>query len=310
MLVTFAAASLAFALMHFAPGDPIAAMAYNSNIPPEQVEAWRKERGYDKPLAVQYVRWINDVAHGDFGRSTTHERPVIDVIGDRLPNTLLLMGLAIIASVMFGTALGAWQGVRSGSRADRVISHVTLFVYSIPEFWLAMVLILTFVMSLHWLPASGMYDTAMHDTMSFGGKLVDRLRHLVLPWLSLTIVGAAVIARYQRESVVAASQLPFVRTARAKGLTESTVRRHIWRNALLPIITIVGLILPALVTGAVFIERIFGWPGLGLAMFKAVGDRDYELVSGCMILGSAITALANLLADVVRTLVDPRLRTS
>lgn len=308
MLVTFVAASLAFALLHFAPGDPISAMADNANVTPELRAQWRHERGFDLPVGVQYVRWIQNVAIGNLGSSSSHHRDVVDVIGDRLPNTLLLMGLAIVGSVLFGTAIGAWQGLRAGSRADRVLSQVTLFVYSVPEFWLAMVLMLIFVSTLRWLPATGMYDVSMYDSMTTLEKFGDRMRHLVLPWLSLSIIGTAVFARYQRESVVTASQLPFVRTARAKGLSDSIVNRQIWRNAVLPIITLIGLILPALVTGAVFIERIFGWPGLGQAMFEAAGDRDYDLVSGCLVLGSAVTAFSSLLADIVRTVMDPRLR--
>ena len=308
MLVVFVAASFAFGLLHLAPGDPVSAMADMNLVPAELVEAWRKQGRYDQPIAVQYVGWIGDVAHGRFGQSTSQKRPVIDVIGDRLPNTLLLMGLALGASVLFGAALGAWQGARADSGPDRVLTFTSLLMYSIPEFWLALALLYLFAFRAHLLPASGMFDAAMYDSMTSWEQLKDRASHLVLPWLSLTLIGSAIFARYQRGTMCDMLREPFVRTARAKGLTESSVRRQAWRAAILPVVTLSGLFFPALFTGAVFVESVYGWPGMGTALLKAIGERDYYLVSGCVIVGSAMTALGSLLADVVRAWVDPRLR--
>ena len=308
IVVVLAASSGAFALLHFAPGDPISHMATLNNVPRELLAQWRHTEGYDQPVGQQYLRWIGNVAHGDFGKSSSQKRPALDVIVDRLPNTLILMSLALGASVLFGALLGAWQGARVGRRTERVWSFVLLVVNAVPEFWLAMGLLTVFALRIPLLPAGGMIDVAMHDSMSTTQQLWDRVRHLILPWASLTLVGGAVFARYQREAMRDAMREPFVQTARAKGLTERGARRHAWRSAVLPVITLTGLFFPALFTGAVFVERIFGWPGMGDALLTAVSSRDYMLVSACVIVGSATTTIGALLADVARAFVDPRLR--
>ncbi len=308
VLVVVVAASLSFLLLHLAPGDPFSTIADLSSVPPDLREQWNTQQGFDRPVAEQYVRWMGNVARLHFGHSTSQHRPVLDVIGDRLPNTLLLMSLALAASIMLGSMLGAWQGARAGSRGDRAVTFTSLVLYSIPEFWFALALMFVFAYRLHLLPASGIVDVAMHDTMTPWWQFVDRARHLVLPWTALTVMGTAIFARYQRASMCESLREPFVRTARAKGLSESAARRQAWRTAALPIVTLVGLFFPALLTGAVFVERIFGWPGLGSALLDAIRHHDYALVSACVIIGSAMSALGSLLADVVRVLVDPRLR--
>jgi peptide/nickel transport system permease protein len=251
---------------------------------------------------------MGDVARLRLGHSTSHQRPVIDVIADRLPNTLLLMSLALGASLLFGSMLGAWQGARAGASGDRAVSFVSLLLYSVPEFWFALMLLFVFAHRLHVLPATGMIDAAMYDSMTPLEQVRDRLRHLVLPWTALTVMGTAVFARYQRAAMRESIGEPFMRTARAKGLSESSVRRQAWRVAIPPVITVAGLFFPALLTGAVFVERVFGWPGMGTALLDAISDRDYKLVSACVIIGSATTAIGTLLADVLRAVIDPRLR--
>ena len=283
-------------------------MAVNNGVPREMMAQWRHQEGYDRPIAQQYLRWIGNVARGDFGRSSSQKRPALDVIVDRLPNTLTLMSLALGASVLFGSMIGAWQGARVGRRAERAWSFVLLVVNAVPEFWLAMGLLSVFAFRIPVLPTGGMIDVGMYDSLSTTQQLWDRLRHLVLPWASLTVIGCAVFARYQRESMRDAMREPFVQTARAKGLSERGARRHAWQNAVLPLITLTGLFFPALFTGAVFVERIFGWPGMGDALVRAVSDRDYALVSACVIVGSATTTIGALLADVTRSFADPRLR--
>jgi peptide/nickel transport system permease protein len=268
---------------------------------------WRALYGLDRPLWAQYADWLGRAARGDLGRSITQQRPVATILREVLPNTLLLMGLAFAASAALGSALGAWQGARAGSRGDRAASTLSLVVYSLPEFWLALVLLMVFAHRLHWLPVTGMTDP-MHDYLPPGRQLLDRLRHLVLPWLSLTLVGSAVFARFQRAAMREAIGEPFVRTARAKGLPERAVRRHAWRAALLPVITLAGLLFPALLAGAVFVERVFSWPGMGTTLVRAIAEHDYELVAAIVVLGSAMTAAGSLLADVVREVADPRLR--
>lgn len=308
--VVFVAASVTFLLLHFAPGDPISAMGDMASVSPEQRAQWRMQQGYDQPIVVQYGRWLLKVAQGDFGQSSWLQRPVRDVIADYLPNTVLLMSLALLGSVLLGSALGAWQAARANSRADRAISFTTLVLYSIPEFWLALVLAFVFAYVFGILPASGTISVATYDIMSPSQQFVDRLRHLVLPWASLTLVGSAIFARYQRSAMCDALREPYIRTAWAKGVSRRGVHRHAWRNAVLPVITVVGLLLPALVTGAVFVERIFGWNGMGYVLLEAISHRDYFLVSAIIIIGSALTAAGSLLADLFRALVDPRLHTA
>lgn len=299
---------MAFALLHLAPGDPISRMAAANGVPPELLAQWRHQEGYDQPIAQQYLRWIGGVARGDFGRSSSQKRPVLDVLVDRLPNTLILMSLALGASVLLGAMLGAWQGARIGRPAERAWAFVLLMVNAVPEFWLAMGLLTVFAFRIPVFPSGGTIDVGMYDSMSTAQQLWDRLRHLVLPWASLTMVASAVFARYQRESMRDAMREPFVQTARAKGLSERGAHRHAWRTAILPLITLSGLFFPALLTGSVFVERIFGWPGMGDTLVRAVSDRDYLLVSACVIVGSAMTTVGALLADVARTYADPRLR--
>jgi peptide/nickel transport system permease protein len=183
-----------------------------------------------------------------------------------------------------------------------------LLLYSVPEFWFALMLLFVFAHRLHVLPATGMIDAAMYDTMTPFEQVRDRLRHIVLPWTALTVMGTAVFARYQRAAMRETVGEPFMRTARAKGLSEGAARRQAWRVAMPPVITVAGLFFPALLTGAVFVERVFGWPGMGTALLDAISRRDYELVSACVIIGSATTAIGTLLADIVRAVVDPRLR--
>ncbi len=310
VLVVWTAASVAFLLLHWAPGDPISAMADASRVPPAQRAVWRAQQGFDQPLAVQYGRWLGQVARADFGFSTSQQRPTRDVLASRLPNTLLLMGLALLTSIAAGAALGAWQGARVGSRGDRVLSSLMLVLYAVPEFWVALLLLLLFTYYLPILPATGMVDAVFHDRMGPWEQLQDRAAHLVLPWLSLTLMGTAVFARVQRGAMRDQWREPFVQTAFAKGLTDHTVRRQVWRTALLPVVTMAGLFLPAVLTGAVFVERIFGWPGIGSALMQAIALRDYALVSACVVLGSAMTTIGSLFADLAGAWLDPRMRTT
>ncbi|WP_396201999.1 ABC transporter permease [Gemmatimonas sp.] len=304
--VVFSAATLAFVLLQLAPGDP--ATALGEGIAPELRATIRAQYGLDDSLATQYGRWLWSLLRGDLGWSRDQHRPVAAVLADALPRSLFLMGCALIVSVVGGMLIGAWQGARAGSRRDRTTSTALLVLYSLPEFWLALVLLVVFAHQLGWLPATGITDE-MYRYMSTRQQFVDRVRHLVLPLTSLSLVGVAVFARYQREAMQESMTQAFVRTARAKGLTESAVRRQAWRSALLPVITLTGLMLPALITGAVFVERVFAWPGMGFAMIRAIEARDYPVVSAGVILGSAVTALGAALADIAREIADPRLRT-
>lgn len=304
--VVFSAATLAFVLLQLAPGDP--ATALGEGIAPELRATIRAQYGLDDSIATQYGRWLWSLLRGDLGWSRDQHRPVAAVLADALPRSLFLMGCALCVSLVGGMLIGAWQGARAGSRRDRTTSTALLVLYSLPEFWLALVLLVVFVHQLGWLPATGITDET-YRYLSARQQLVDRMRHLVLPLTSLSLVGVAVFARYQRNAMQESMTQAFVRTARAKGLTEAAVRRQAWRTALLPVITVTGLMLPALITGAVFVERVFAWPGMGFAMIRAIEARDYPVVSAGVILGSAVTALGAALADIAREIADPRLRT-
>ena len=220
LFVVWAASSAAFVLLRAAPGDPYASQLETFPVPASTRAALRAERGLDLPLPAQYARWVGNVVRGDFGWSTLHQRPVADVLRDTLPRTLLLMAFALCSSLALGMLIGAWQGTHAGTLGDDTITSVSLLTWSVPEFWLALLLLQLFAHQLGWLPATGMVDE-MHAYLSPVDQLRDRLEHLVLPWLTLTLVGTAVFARFQRSSMRDAWQEPFVRTARAKGLRES-----------------------------------------------------------------------------------------
>ena len=305
MAVVFLAATLAFVLLQLAPGDP--ATALGEGVSPELRAAIRARYGLDDSITTQYGRWLWSLLHGDLGWSRDRQRPVAAVLADALPRSLFLMGCALSVSLAGGMLIGAWQGARAGSRRDRTTSTALLVLYSLPEFWLALLLLVVFVHQLHWFPATGITDETSRY-MTAWDQLVDRVRHLVLPLTSLSLVGVAVFARYQRDAMQESMTQAFVRTARAKGLTEAAVRRQAWRSALLPVITVTGLMLPALITGAVFVERVFAWPGMGYAMIRAIEARDYPVVSAGVILGSAAAAFGAALADIARDIADPRLR--
>jgi peptide/nickel transport system permease protein len=309
VLVVFVAASLAFILLQVAPGDPFSALFNAPGMTPELRAQLQARYGFDEPVAVQYLRWLTAIASGEFGWSPAHQRPVVDVLRDVLPNTLLLMSLAYVSSIVFGVVVGMWQALRAGSRADRMVSTTTFVMYSMPEFWLAMLLLLVFAGWLRVLPPSGTVSD-MHAYMAQGEQLLDRLRHLVLPWLSLTLVGAAVFARFQRAAMRDVLTEPFMRNAHARGLPHRVVRRHALRASLTPVVTIAGLFLPAIVAGAVFVETIFAWNGMGWALLRGIHSRDYALVSAIVVIGSALTVIGSLLADIVRELLDPRVRAS
>ena len=298
-----------FVLIRLAPGDPFASALDGPSVSQEVRDAWRASYAFDRPIPEQYGRWITNIVRGDLGYSTSQRRPVRDVIAGALPNTLLLMTIALFASFAAGIALGVYQAVRRGGAADRTLSAVTLFFYSMPDFWLALMMMLTFAYWVPIFPVTGMTDAVMYEYWPAWRKLLDRLHHLVLPVMTLTLLSTAVIARYQRAAMLDVVHDEYVRTARAKGVDEGrVVRHHALRNALLPIITIFGLAFPALLGGAVFVERIFSWPGLGLLTVTAILQRDYHLVTASVIVGSAMVVLGSLAADMLSAVADPRLR--
>jgi peptide/nickel transport system permease protein len=307
--VVAAVATLTFALVHLAPGDPLAAAYDDPRITEARRDTLRAQYGLDRPLGEQYVRYIGLLARGDFGYSFSLREPVRAVLARALPNTLLLMGVALVLAFALGVAVGALQAVRRGRLADRALGALTLVLYSVPDFWLALLVMLSLAYWVPLFPVSGAVDAVMYPYMTPAERVVDRLRHLALPALTLTLVVAAGIARFQRAALAEALRADYVRTARAKGLRDGdVVRRHGLRNALLPVITLVGLAFPALLGGAVFVERVFSWPGMGWIAVNAVSMRDYPLVMASVIVGSVMVVVGSTLADALYAVADPRLR--
>jgi peptide/nickel transport system permease protein len=309
VVIVAIAATATFLLVQLAPGDPFTAMVDNPRIPPEVRERWRKQWGLDRPVHEQYVLYLRNLARRDLGWSFSQHRPVADAIADALPNTLLLMGVALIGAFGLGVAAGVVRAGYRSSLADRALGAGTLLFYSMPDFWLAIMAMLVFAYWLPIFPTSGMTTAVVYEYLSLPGKLADRLWHLVLPSTTLVLLTAAIIARYQRAAFLDVATQDFVRTARAKGLPERVVLwRHVLRNALLPVITLLGLALPMLVGGAVFIEQVFAWPGMGRLVVGAISARDHALVMAIVVMGSAMVTLGSLLADLLYVAADPRLR--
>ena len=303
------AATATFLLVQLAPGDPFTSMVDNPRIPPEIREEWRRRWGLDRPVHEQYVLYLRNLARGDLGWSFSQSRPVADAIVDALPNTLLLMGLGLVGAFVIGITAGVVRAGRRRSLTDRALGAGTLVFYSMPEFWLAIMAMLLFAYWLPLFPTSGTKTELVYDYLSLWGKLADRAWHLVLPAMTLVLVSAAIIARYQRAAMLDVANQDFVRTARAKGLPERAVLwRHVLRNALLPVITLLGLALPHLVGGAVFVEQVFAWPGVGRLAVGAIGARDHALVMAIVVMGSSLVTLGSLLADLLYAAADPRLR--
>jgi peptide/nickel transport system permease protein len=307
--------TIIFFVIHLAPGDPTARF-FNPNVAPEIIEQMRRNLGLDQPLHIQYFKWLKSFLTGDFGYSFGQMRPISEILGGTLWNTLQLTLLSLVVIFALGMLIGIVQAVRQYSLADNVLTFLALFFYSMPSFWLALMLILLFSLKANqwgwplWLqlPASGMTEVGMEGA-PLGAQLADRLKHLILPAVALGIGSAAGVARYMRGSMLEVIHQDFIRTARAKGLSERTVIfKHALRNALIPIITLLGLYLPFLLSGAVLVETIFAWPGMGRLIVDAIFQRDYPLVMATSFVIAAIVVLGNLLSDVLYAVVDPRIR--
>ena len=302
-------ATITFALIHLAPGDPFSAVIDNPNVSEKVRETLRAQSGLDRPLPEQFVRYVGALAHGELGWSFSHDRPVSEVFGQALPNTLLLMGVALVGSFTLGILIALIQVARRGTATDHALSGITLFFFSMPDFWLALLALLSLTYWLPIFPVGGAVNPVTHDYLSAGGRFVDRLYHLALPAVTLILLASASVARYQRAALLDVLPSDYIRTARLKGLTEREIlRRHALRNALLPTITLIGLSFPALLTGAFFVERIFAWPGMGYAIINAISTRDYPLVVGGVIIGSIMVTLGSLIADLLYAWADPRIR--
>jgi peptide/nickel transport system permease protein len=308
--ITFALAlTLAFFLMRVAPGDPLARVTEGRTLSPAEVAALRTRYGLEQPLIRQFGSFVEGLVRGDLGVSIEYGRPVTALLAERLPATVLLGGSVLLLNFSLGLWLGVRQAVRRGTPEDRWLTALSLMGYAIPSFWLG--LVLAWLVGIEWrlLPAAGMQDPLLGTDAGFLARAVDVLRHLVLPAVTLSVVSIAATMRYQRTAMLEVLQLPFITTARAKGLREQDVTwRHAWRNALFPVITLFGLWLPLLVTGSVFVEAVFAWPGLGSLAASAVWGRDYPVIMGCVLLVAGLVVTAGLLTDLAYAVLDPRVR--
>jgi len=308
-VIVFLVATLSFALVHAAPGEPFAAMREDPRISAELADRMRAQYGLDRPLGEQYVRYMARLVRGDLGESFLQRRPVRAALADALPNTLLLMTTALVIAVALGVTLGVLQAYRRGSRFDSVAGSISLALASIPEYLLAIALLSVFAYHVPLFPTAGMRDLVLWRFYSPLQRLADLARHMVLPATTLVLIMGAVIARYQRAALLDVLPDDFVRTAKAKGVSPQRVLFvHALRNALLPTITLIGLVFPALVGGAVFVETVFSWPGMGRTIVEALTARDYPLVIGSVVVGSIFVVVGGLVADIAAAAADPRAR--
>jgi peptide/nickel transport system permease protein len=300
-------ATINFMLIRAAPGDPVSVMAGEAGASdPQFVAQLRAQFGLDQPLSTQLFNYLGHVLQLDLGFSYRQQQPVLDLILDRLPATLLLTGSAFAMSILFGVGLGAFAARRVGTWVDSVTTVVALVFYATPLYWLALMAVLLFSIKLGWLPAFG-YITVGSGMTGFA-LAMDIAAHLVLPAVTLALFYMAVYARMTRASMLEVAQMDFVKTARAKGVRPGRIQRaHILRNALLPVITLAGIQAGGMIGGAVLTETVFAWPGIGRLMFDALLQRDYNLLLGCFLVTAAMAVLFNLITDLAYTLVDPRI---
>ena len=304
LAIIFAVVTFVFILIHVAPGKPCP-----EDLDPGVCDQLNRQFGLDKPILEQYWRYLVELAHGNLGYSFSLHRPVLDAIAETLPFTLQLAGAALVLDFLLGLGLGIYQAGHVNRLPDVVLGNVTLFIYSLPTFWLALLLLLVFGEKLRWFPVGGASDPVLCPVVNSLYCAADRLWHTVLPAATLGLVGAAGTARFQRAAMLEVATQDYVRTARAKGVPERrVVLRHQLRNALLSFITRFGLAFPFLLTGAVLIETIFAWPGMGRLAFEAILMRDYPLVTATALIASTVVVAGNLVADILMGIADPRLR--
>ncbi len=300
--VLFGLTVIVFTIMALIPGDPALAIL-GSYGTAENIAKLNRDLGLDKPLIQQYLIWLGNLLSGDLGRSYTLNRPVLDEVLERFHATLILAGVSLVLCSLFGLLAGIVSAVRQFGWADRVITFLVLIGISMPSFWLGLLLILGFAVNLKWLPASGMY--AIYG----GGDIADLLSHLLLPSVTLAVVATGVIARLTRASMLEVLRQDYIRTARAKGVSERRViYRHAFKAALVSVIPVIGIQAGLVLGGAVYIETVFQWPGIGRMLVKAISTRDILLVQGGVLVVAASYVVFNLIADVVQHLLDPRLK--
>lgn len=292
---------VSYAIMSLTPGDPVQ-MLINPSMSTEDMAIRRRALGLDQPVHVRYVKWLGEVVQGNLGYSFSSSAPVAKRIGERVVPTLELTGAALLMAYALGIPVGVLAATRRYTTTDYLATVFTFLGISLPTFFLGLAGIYVFALRLRWLPVGG--------TMTLGGEggVVDALVHLLLPASVLAVAGAGAVTRYVRSSMLEVLGQDFIRTARAKGLAETLIRRrHALRNALIPVITIAGLQIPGLLAGAVITEQIFEWPGMGRLTIEAINQRDYPVMMAITLITALLVALGNLLADVAYAVVDPRI---
>lgn len=301
---------ISFAVVHLAPGRPTDMMLELNPKASQEAQARLEEIfGLDKPLHTQYINWLKNILFMDFGISFVDRRPVINKILERMPITILINLLAILTIFIFSIPIGIKSAVNRGSFFDKSTTVLVFIGFATPSFWLALILMSFFGVRLGWLPVSGMASLDF-ENFSHLGKFIDLSRHLILPVLVASIGGLAGFSRYMRQSMLGAMHQDYVRTARAKGLPErEVIYRHALRNALLPIVTIMGLSIPGLISGSVILESVFNIPGMGRLMVESVFTRDYNTIMAGLVIGAFLTLAGNLLADIAYFYIDPRIKT-
>lgn len=297
-----------FFLVRLAPGDPAQVMAGEAGAGDAQfLSQLREAFGLDKPLSTQFWIYLKGIATLDLGFSYRQQKPVVELIAERLPATLLLTGTAFVGSLLLGTLMGILSARRAGSWIDTVLTVLALVFFASPLFWVALMAILLFSVHLEWLPSFG-FETVGAGLTGWA-RIGDIAAHLVLPAATLTLFFMAVYMRMTRSSMLEVARLDYVKTARAKGVPENlVVHRHILRNALLPIVTLAGLQAGQMVGGAILTETVFAWPGIGRLMFDSIAQRDYAILLGIFFISSALVVLFNILTDLAYGLVDPRIQ--
>ncbi len=297
-IITFAT----FALMQMLPGGPLAAYENNPEISQKDIERLRHEMGLDRPVHVQYLAWLKNFAQGDWGYSFTTKRPVLTEIWERFPNTLYLTGLSLVVALLIAIPAGIISATRQYSVFDHIVTTLTYVGRSMPVYYSGLLLIIIFSIWLRWLPSGGMH------TLGKSFSLIDSLRHLFLPLLSLSTLIAAKYVRFLRTSMLEIIHQDYIRTAAAKGLHDRVIiYKHAFRNAAIPLVTVVAIDLPVLFAGALFTETIYSWPGMGRLFVDAATRFDYSIVMGIVATIAFLVVVSNLLADVVYAILDPRI---
>lgn len=297
----FGVAVISFILMQAAPGGPDATYARSPRMTEERLQAIRARMGIDQPLPVQFAKWVRNLAQGDLGLSYTQNRPVTEVIGNAFPNTVLLVVVGLVMALVFALLFGIVAALNPYGWFDNVTALLTYFGLAMPVFWFGLMLQLLFAVKLGWLPSSGLHD-AHHP------GVLDTLKHLILPAVTLAIGSIAVWSRYIRSSTIESLQHDYVRTARAKGLNERNVlSRHVLRNSLTPFITVAAIDIPLYLTGVVFIETVFSLPGMGRLFYDSLTRRDYPVLMGVLMFSAVLIIIGNLIADLIYGWLDPRI---